>query len=313
MCIIYGSAFGQPPAPLPAVPVAAEVGQADYQLGPGDTVRITVWNGNDYSEQNLTLAADGTLLVPFSVNKLLQVSGLTAIQLRDLIQTELQRVFIHPIAQVLITGFESKKAFLLGEVSTPGYFPIAGKTQILEFMVRRGGFLPRSNLTEVQVIHAGGERHKVNVYDIVLKGDQSQNVTVLPGDIIFVPSVESAGKRYFILGEVRQPGLIQTQEDLTLLELIARAGTLANTAQASRIFLVRQDAGGKSEVKEIAFSDLYRKGDFSRNVPLKSGDIVFVPKNMRTRITDVLNVLTPIVSFIRDTVILADIANRQNP
>jgi polysaccharide export outer membrane protein len=222
-------------------------------------------------------------------------------------------VFIQPLAQVVVVGFESKKAFLLGEVQNSGYFPISDKTPILEFIAQRGGFMPRSNLTEVQVTRSNGERIKVNIYDIVLRGVKAQNVAILPEDIVFVPSVESIGKKYFILGEVRQPGLIQTQEDLTLLEAIARAGTLATSAQAKHVFLVRQNAAGESEVKDIRFSDLYTKGDFSRNIPLRNGDIVFVPKNVRTRITDVLTVLTPIISFVRDTIILADIARRKNP
>jgi protein involved in polysaccharide export with SLBB domain len=299
---------------LPTAPPPSSPGLAlpDYQLGPGDTLRVTVWTGNEYLEQNLTLAADGSLLIPFFVNKLLPVAGLTATQLRTQIQEELQKIFIKPLAQVVTVGFESKKAFLLGEVQNPGQFSVFGNTTLLEFIIQRGGFLPRSNWTEVQLMHPSGERQKANVYDILLKGDKSQNLQILPGDIIYVPSIESVSKKYFMLGEVRAPGMVQSQEDLSLLEAIARAGTLAPSANTESIFVVRQIPDGKSEVWDIPFNELYEKGDFTRNIPLKHGDIVFVPKNTRTKVADVLNVVGPILGFVRDSVILVDIARRGN-
>ncbi|HEY3130393.1 MAG TPA: SLBB domain-containing protein [Acidobacteriota bacterium] len=292
------------------IPSSPGLSQPTYQLGPGDTVRVIVWTGNEYLQDNLTVASDGTLFIPFFVNKIVNVTGLTATQLRELILTELQAVFRKPVVQVITVGFESKKALLVGEVSTPGYFPIFGNTRILDFMVQHGGFSQRANLTEVQVTHANGQKLKVNVYDIVLNNDQSQNILVAPGDIIFVPSVETISKKYFMLGEVRNPGLLQSQTDLTLLEAIARSGTLAASAREQHVFVVRQNPDGKVDVRQMLFSDIYQKGDFSQNILLKSGDVVYIPKNLHTRVAEVLGAVTPILSFLRDSVFLYDIFRR---
>ncbi len=297
------------PVVTAGVPSSPGLSQPTYPLGPGDTVRVMVWTGNEYLQDNLTVAADGTLFIPFLINKIVNVTGLTATQLRELILSELQAVFRKPVVQVITVGFESKKALLVGEVAGPGYFPLFGNTRILDFVVQHGGFSQRANLTEVQVTRAG-QKQKVNIYDIVLNNDQSQNVLIMPGDIIFVPSVETVSKKYFMLGEVRNPGLLQSQSDLTLLEAISRSGTLASSAREQRIFVVRQNPDGKVDVRQIPFSDVYQKGDFSQNILLKSGDIVYIPKNLHTRVAEVLGAVTPILSFVRDSVFLLDIVRR---
>jgi protein involved in polysaccharide export with SLBB domain len=290
---------GAVPAPSPGF------SSAGYQLGPGDTVRITVWTGNDYQDQSLTVASDGTLMLPFFVNKLVSVSGLTSLQLRDLVQSEMRKVFLNPVVQVVITGFESKRANLVGE-GTMGRFPITDDTPILNFVLQHGGFSARADLTAVQVTRANGERLKVNVYDIVLKGDKSQNIVLHPEDVVFVPPVETTGKKYYMIGEVRSPGLLRSTEDLTLLEAIARAGTLTLTAQGKHVFVIRQHPPGTAKVMDIRFEALYKAGDPRANIRLESEDIVYVPRSRRARMTDAVSAITPMLYFLWPAVTIRD-------
>jgi polysaccharide export outer membrane protein len=296
---------GSPAAASSALPV-----DSGYKLGPGDTIKVTVWTGNELLEQSLTVAVDGTILAPFFINKMIRVTGLTAIEVRDLLLAELSKTFISPVVQVITTGFESRKAFLVGEVTTPGSFPIAGGGQVLEFVLQHGGFSQRANLNEVQVTRGDGTKQRANLYDVILKGDQSQNITVLPGDIVYVPSVDTIGKRYFMFGEVRNPGVLQSTEDLTLLEAIARSGTLTIAAEVKHVLVVRLSASGQSEVMDIAFSDLYRKGEFSRNIRLLNNDIVFVPRNFRTRVADALSAIAPVLAIVRDSIFLSSVTTK---
>ena len=297
-----------PPAPLPALQIPASPGlsQPNYELGPGDTVQVTVWTGNEYIDQRLTVAADGTLFIPFFVNKLVSISGMTSTALRQRIREELQQVFVNPVVQVVTVGFESKKAVLMGEVQS-GEYTLYPNTTILNFMVQHGGAGPRANLAEIQVQRRDQSRVRVNLYDVVLRNDQNQNVMLQPGDVVYVPSQETVGRRYYMIGEVRSPGVLQSVEDLTLKDAITRSGTLTTTAQADHVFVVRTNAMGGSEILDIPYEDIYRKGDFSKDVPLSNGDIVYVPRNGRARLTDALATVTPIVSFIRDTVFLGSL------
>jgi polysaccharide biosynthesis/export protein len=294
----------------PAAASSAQPVDSAYLLGAGDTIKVTVWTGNELLDQSLTVAADGTILAPFFINKIIRVTGLSAIEVRGLLLSELSKTFISPVVQVITTGFESRKAFLVGEVSTPGNLPITGSGQVLEFVLRYGGFSQRANLSEVQVTRRDGAKQRANLYDVILKGDQSQNITILPGDIVYVPSVETIAKRYFMLGEVRNPGVLQSTEDLTLLEAIGKSGTLTIAAEAKHVLVVRLNASGQSEVMDIGFSDLYRKGEFSRNIRLQNNDIVFVPRNFRTRLADALSAIAPVLALVRDAIFLSSVTTK---
>jgi protein involved in polysaccharide export with SLBB domain len=146
----------------------------------------------------------------------------------------------------------------------------------------------------------------------VIKGDHAQNVAVEVHDIVFVPSLETVGNKYFMLGEVRNPGLLVSQEELTLLEAISRSGSTTTAAQTKHVFVVRPTSQGNSDIMDIAFEDLYKQGDATRNIPLKSGDIVYIPRNLRTRISDVLAAVNPILTFVRDAAFLGEILTRTN-
>jgi polysaccharide export outer membrane protein len=275
-------------------------------------MRVTVWTGNEFSEQTLTVAVDGTIMIPFLVNKIVNVTGLTPVGIRNLIQVEMRHNYRTPVVQVIMTSLESKKALLVGEVARSGQFAVSNQTSVLEFVMQNGGYTPRANLTEVQVTRASGERFKLNLYDVVLEGDRSRNLSLQPDDIVFIPSVETISNKYFVLGEVRSPGVLQIQDQLTLLEAIQRSGSLAPNAKAEKVFVVRPVPSGGSEILEVAFSDLYKKGDLSQNILLRTGDIIYVPKSGLARTGEVLNAIAPLTGFIRDTLFIGTVFGR-NP
>jgi protein involved in polysaccharide export with SLBB domain len=271
---------------------------ANYALGPGDSIRVSAFTGNEYLEQTITLAEDGNIFIPFSVNKLVDVRGKTPSQVRDLIQTEMRQTFLNPVVQVLTSSLGSKRAILIGEISGGGAFPISGNETLLDVIASHGGFSQRANLAEVQITHAGGKRVSVNLYDYILRNETNLPIPKIePGDVIYVPSTETVSNKYFLVGEFRTPGVIQSQEKLKLIEVVQKAG-LTNFANTKQIFLIRSKGAGNTDITEIAYSDLYKKGNFSVDVPLETGDVLYAPKNRVGRLTEVTAALAPITSLI---------------
>src|SRR5437016_524920 len=74
----------QAPAQTQTQPATVPTTQVD-QLGPGDSVHVTVWTGNDYLNETLTIAPDGSMFVPFYVNKLVLAEGKTNSQIRTML------------------------------------------------------------------------------------------------------------------------------------------------------------------------------------------------------------------------------------
>jgi protein involved in polysaccharide export with SLBB domain len=116
----------------------------------------------------------------------------------------------------------------------------------------------------------------VNLNQILETGDTSNNIIVLPGDIVTVPH---AGIVY-ALGAVNRPGGFTVSNDrhqLTTLKLLALAGGLDRTAKAGRAVIVRKDASGQQHEVEV---DLKKVMKFeAEDVRLEPSDILYVPKS----------------------------------
>lgn len=291
-----------------------------YRLGPGDTIEVSVWTGREYLEEEITLAADGSIFIPFFANRLLQVDGKNSLEVRDMILEEVQANFRDPVVQVVMKDLQSKKATLAGEVyiGRGGTYPITGETRVLEFVIQNGGYNANANLAGVQVSRATGERLTVNFLDMLIRADMSKNILVEPNDLVYLPGLDQLSNKYFITGEVGQPQVLQTAEALTLFEAVTEVGFFLPSANADSVFVIRVapvgDAGQtETLVHKVRLSEFFKKGNLDANMPLQSGDIVYVPKNRIANIQDVAVAVAPIMNFLRDTIFFGALFRRDGP
>jgi polysaccharide export outer membrane protein len=116
----------------------------------------------------------------------------------------------------------------------------------------------------------------VNLNQILEAGNTSNNIVLMPGDIVTVPH---AGIVY-ALGAVNRPGGFAVSNDrsqLTTLKLLSLAGGLDRYAKSDRAVIVRKDASGQQREVEV---DLKRVMKFeSEDVRLQPSDILYVPKS----------------------------------
>jgi polysaccharide export outer membrane protein len=93
---------------------------------------------------------------------------------------------------------------------------------------------------------------------------------------VSVNIVQVSNQKVFVLGEVRNPAVLQIENDLSMIEALTRTGGINPDARTDNILLVR---GGleKPELYTVRVDDIFAAGDFSQNVYLQKGDIVLVP------------------------------------
>ena len=116
----------------------------------------------------------------------------------------------------------------------------------------------------------------VNLNEILETGNTSNNIVLMPGDIVTVPH---AGIVY-ALGAVNRPGGFTVSNDrgqLTTLKLLSLAGGLDRAAKSDRAVIVRKDAAGQQ--REVGV-DLKKVMKFeSEDVRLLPSDILYIPKS----------------------------------
>jgi polysaccharide biosynthesis/export protein len=116
----------------------------------------------------------------------------------------------------------------------------------------------------------------VNLNQILETGDTSNNIVLMPGDIVTVPH---AGIVYALGGVIRPGGFAVSNDrgQLTTLKLLALAGGLDRTAKSNRAVIVRKDASGQQREVEV---DLKKVMKFeSEDIRLQPSDILYVPKS----------------------------------
>jgi len=158
-----------------------------YVIGAEDVLNINVWKEADIS-RIVPVRPDGRISLPLLND--VQAAGLTPQQLAASIRDGLKKFIADPEVTVIVTAVNSRRFYVLGEVTKPGVFPLLPGMTVLQGLASAGTFTQFANLKGIYVLrNENGKqvKHPFN-YKAVLKGhDESQNVELKPGDTIVVP------------------------------------------------------------------------------------------------------------------------------
>ena len=105
-----------------------------------------------------------------------------------------------------IGDLRSIRVFVLGEAERPGSYTVSGLATITNALFASGGVKPIGSLRNIQLKRNGRVVQALDLYDLLLNGDTSGDVRLLPGDVIFIPPV---GSTVGVTGEIRRPAIYE--------------------------------------------------------------------------------------------------------
>jgi polysaccharide export outer membrane protein len=269
---------------------------AEYVLGPGDSVEIAVFR-HDELRMETTISPTGKLSYYFIDD--VQAAGLTQFELRDKIQRELANYVKDPEIVVRITEYRSHKAFILGQVQSPGVYYMRNDFTLLEAISQAGGATPEAYLGGAYLVR-DDEVLLVNFFQLIEQGNMEENIPLLANDVIYIPS--NKDQKVFVLGEVNTQAAIPLGERLSLYEAIAEVGGFTNDANRETILILR---GNLSEPQIMIVNA--KNMPVSANIPLQKGDVIYVDSSRfaqveRTAIR-VSNILEPFLRVMRGVIL----------
>lgn len=239
----------------------------DYVVGPQDVLTITFYDQADLSGK-FTVETDGTFTYPLIGR--FKASRLTLRQVEDGLKKRLEDegYFKNPQLTVAIEQYRSQKFFVVGEVRSPGAYPLSGDMSLVEALARAGSTLPTAS-GEAVIVHAGENASgptlptqdtddiiRVNLRDLE-SGRFSQNARLRDGDTIFVPRAQSV----YVFGQVKNPGAYGLQQKNTsVLQALSLAGGITDRGAINRIRIVRLVNGEKKEIR-VKLADVVQPGD----------------------------------------------------
>jgi len=249
-------------APGADVPVPA-----DYVVGPGDLLNVQLY-GSQNRTLRLTIGRDGRLNFPELGP--IDVTGKTFESVASDIESRVARQIIGAQASVGLGSVRSIQVFVMGEARKPGSYTVSGLATVTSALYASGGIELTGSLRDVQLKRRGVTIRRLDLYDLLLRGDTSADVPLLSGDVIFIPP---AGATATVSGEVRRPAIYELKGNATLAGLIDLAGGLTPEADGSRISVVRNS----QERRRVAFS-ISLDDEATRRSTVANGDLVRVAR-----------------------------------
>jgi polysaccharide export outer membrane protein len=235
---------------------------ANYALGPGDTVNVLLY-GNEQDELLLEVGRDGSLLFPRL--GMINVAGLTFAELKEVIGIRVKSQFVGTSAIVSIGALRSINVFLAGEVIAPGNYSVSGLSTVTQVLYAAGGVTDIGTMRNIQVKREGKVIVTFDLYDLLLRGDTSNDIRLSSGDTVFVPVMNSIVAAD---GEVRRAALYETVVGDTVGSLLRMAGGVSAQGYVRSASISRY-AVGESGRSRIALN-LIEKADLDR--PIFDGD-----------------------------------------
>ncbi len=282
-----------------------------YTLGPGDRVRIDIFNVPEYSGEFVVLV-DGTLNLPLI--GAIPVTNLTLNQASRVIEQAYKGFVRVPSVTIGLLLARPIQVTIAGEVNRAGSYNIplseTRKFPTLSQAVQlAGGVNQTSNLRRVRVTRGT----RVGYFDLLAvlqNADPTQDLTLRDGDSVFVPTAtninasdiarisdsnigsQDSAIKIVVIGEVSKPGTYSMKAEAsvntganstgrlslpTLTEALRLAGGSTASADASRIVVQRLTRNGPPQRISVNLLRLLNAGDTTQDLPLQNGDTIYLP------------------------------------
>ena len=249
---------------------AGDAGRSVLQVAGGDLLEINVFDIPELSGK-FRVSNTGSISLPLIGELAVQNSRTDQVEHTIAQKLEDGGYVRNPQVSVFVAEFATQGVSVLGEVKKPGIYPSFGSHRLLDYLSMAEGTTPLAGSMVDITRHGSTTTQRVALRS---KGEARENPEVLSGDTILV---ERAGVVY-VVGDVARPGGFPMDQDdqLSVLQAVALAQGANRTAALKSAKLIRTTPQGKSEVP-INLSAML--GSKAADVPLKDGDIVFIPSS----------------------------------
>ena len=307
------SAVAAPAAnPSPSYSSLASLQDDSYLIGPGDQLDLRLYDAPELSG-SLEVLNDGTAALPLIGSA--RLTGLSLVQASQWLTALYKRQLLRPQLQLRVVRPRPIRVALVGEVERPGLYSlttteasqtqgamvsISGLPTLVDGLQKAGGVTLNADLREIVLQRRlPGEplrfkRTRLNLMELLTRGDQLQNPFLFDGDTIsvtrakepVVESLEVAATNLShqvisvnMVGEVEKPGALQVAANTPLVQaVLAAGGTKTWRASRGNVELVRLNRNGTVQRERFQL-DLSQGASNQRNPPLRQGDTVIVNRS----------------------------------
>ena len=263
----------------------------EYALGSSDKVSINLTDTDDI-DGSYIVGPNGDIDLPF-VGRI-NILNLTLIETKEKIISVLKKYYKNYDLQVEIEEFNSSKVYILGAVKNQVTIDLNQKPIKLIDAAIQANYNPNSadkNYGNKGLLRRDNKVYKIDINSIFQSIDAKDNFYLKKDDVLFVDRNSEA---LHIFGEVTKPGVYFPNTDYSLTELISSAGLNNLTANASKVYVIREDYNSflKIDIFKIDITNPINLV-LGKKFILKPKDIIFIPPTKLVKWNRVISLLLP--------------------
>ncbi len=218
---------------------------ANYVIGPGDELLIRAWGQIDV-DARVMVDRNGQIYLP-KVGSV-SVAGISYEQLPDHLKTAIGQVFRHFELRVTLGQLRSIQVFVVGYARRPGTYTVGSLSTLFNALFASGGPSIHGSMRHIELKRGDRVVSEFDLYDLLLKGNKSKDVVLMPGDVIYIPPV---GPQIAMAGSVNFPAIYELRNSATLGEELEVAGGLSGVADGQRVIVERIENRTTRKVDEF--------------------------------------------------------------
>ncbi|PWB24567.1 SLBB domain-containing protein [Flavobacterium sp. HTF] len=240
----------------------------NYILGPGDILQINIYGVQEFNTR-ASVTAEGKITIQYVGQ--ISVSGITVEAATQKIKAAIAKVYS------TVRSGQSQVSVSLDQIRTikitvvggkqPGNYSISSLATVYNALHLAGGPGKNGSYRNIELIRNNKVFKNIDIYRFLVKGDQSDNVSLKDNDVIRIPAYS---QRVTINGEVKRPGIFEIKNGETFSDLLNFASGFNEFAYTGSVN-VEQKTNKEYKVHDI------NENDFNSYIP-KSGDVFTVTR-----------------------------------
>ena len=206
----------------------------NYVLGPDDQILVNVYGVQQY-EGDLLVSAEGFITVP-NVGQI-KVAGLTIEAATQKIKTVMGNTVYAYLKSggsklsVTLSKIRSIKVLIIG-ANRPGTFTLSSLSTVFNALYIAGGPTAFGSFREIELVRNNRVERKIDLYRLLLHGDQSDNIGLKDNDVIRIPAYN---KRVELQGQVKRPGYFEVLPNESFASILDFASGFTDTAYRASV------------------------------------------------------------------------------
>ena len=222
---------------------------SDYMVAPGDKISIQIF-GKETNDFELEVNREGQVVFP--QHGPFTVSGLSFNEMKRLLTAKIKEKIIGVDVAIGMASLRSMRVFVLGDAYKPGPYTLSSLSSVTHAIFAAGGISDIGSLRNIQLKRAGKLIKTLDLYELLIHGDSSNDVLLQSGDVVFIAPV---GKTVSIDGEVRRPAIYELKAGDDFSDVTVMAGGLLPSAYAKSTIVERYNQNNLRSVINLDFTD----------------------------------------------------------